>query len=109
MPSVINYEKYKGMSQRQLFNSLINAKKKLVNLQEKFKLEISNQQNLISFLNAEMKASLEEPKEYTLATAPALKKNDEWAKANPDIAAQADKELEAEMKGYYANNNTAQG
>jgi len=32
-----------------------------------------------------------------------------WEQENPQEAEQIRQDLEAEMKGYYANNNTAQG
>ncbi|TLD95403.1 hypothetical protein LS71_008325 [Helicobacter jaachi] len=102
--ATINYEKYANMSKRQLLNALLSAEKK----EQKIKADLNSNSELIKFLKTMLKESLDSPKYYTLETSPALKKNDEWAKANPELAAQADKELEAEMKGYYANHNTAQ-
>lgn len=67
----------------------------------KTKKEVENKQGFIKRLNT--------PKYYTLETSPAIKKIDDWAKANPELAQQADKELEEEMKGYYENYNSAQG
>lgn len=82
-----DYTKYENMNRRQLLNSLLSAEKK----------------------EQKIKESLDSPKHYTLETSPAIKKIDEWAKQNPELAAQVDKELEEEMKGYYANNNSTQG
>ena len=70
-------------------------------------LEAHNE--LIKFLKSKLKESLDSPKYYTLETSPAIKKIDKWAKQNPELAAQADKELEEEMKGYYENHHSTQG
>lgn len=101
----IDYDKYAGMNKRQLMNALLSAEKK----EQKIKADLSNQCELIKFLKSKIKESLDSPKYYTLEASPALKKNNEWAKANPEIAAQVDRELEAEMKGYYENPDIAQG
>lgn len=41
-----------------------------------------------------------EAKFYTLKDSPAIKKIDKWAQANPRLAKEAIKELEAEMSSY---------
>ena len=101
---MIAYEKYTNMSRRQLLNSLLAAEKQ----EQKIKAQMQEKQELIKFLKVKIKESLDAPKHYTLETSPAIKKIDEWAKANPELAAQADRELEEEMKGYYANNTASQ-
>lgn len=63
---------------------------------------------LVDFLKAKIKESIDSPKHYTLETSPAMKKIEQWAKANPGLAAQADKELAEELKGYCANQNSSQ-
>lgn len=105
MNTQIDYTKYENMNRRQLLNSLLSAEKK----EQKIKESLSETNELIKFLKSKLKESLDSPKYYTLETSPAIKKIDEWAKQNPELAAQADKELEEEMKGYYANNNSTQG
>lgn len=50
------------------------------------------------------KKTIKEEKYYTLENSPAIKKIDKWAKENPKLAKQADKELEQEMQGYYNAN-----
>lgn len=104
MNTQIDYTKYENMNRRQLLNSLLSAEKK----EQKIKESLSENGELIKFLKSKLKESLDSPKHYTLETSPAIKKIDEWAKQNPELAAQADKELEEEMKGYYANNNSTQ-
>lgn len=101
---MIAYEKYSNMNRRQLLNSLLSAEKK----EQKIKASLNENSELIKFLKSKLKESLDSPKYYTLETSPAMKKNDEWAKSNPELAAQADRELEEEMKGYYASNTTTQ-
>ena len=103
--TAINYEKYSNMNRRQLINSLISAEKK----EQKIKASLSENSELIKFLKSKLKESLDSPKYYTLETSPAIKKIDKWAKQNPELAAQADKELEEEMKGYYENHHSTQG
>lgn len=44
-----------------------------------------------------------ESKFYTLENSPAIGKIDKWAKANPKLAQEAIKELEAEMSNYASN------
>lgn len=50
------------------------------------------------------KKTIKKEKYYTLENSPAIKKIDKWAKENPELAKQADKELEQEMQGYYNGN-----
>ena len=99
----INYEKYSNMNRRQLLNSLLNAEKK----EQKIKDDLNAQTELIKFLKSKIKESIDKPKYYTLETSPAIKAIDEWAKKNPKLAEQADKELEEELKSY-ASCNSAQ-
>lgn len=103
--TAINYEKYSNMNRRQLLNSLLSAEKK----EQKMKADLEAHNELIKFLKSKLKESLDSPKYYTLETSPAIKKIDKWAKQNPELAAQADKELEEEMKGYYENHHSTQG
>jgi len=72
----IAYEKYENMNRRQFLNALTSAEKKLDKLQERFKTETANQAELIKFIKAKLKASLDKPRLYTLETAPTLKKNE---------------------------------
>lgn len=108
----IEYDKYINMSRRQLVNALTNAELKEKKIKEELNKKLEDASNLVKFLKSKLKESLEdseqkdEPKFYTLETSPALKKIDKWAKENPELAAQIDKEFEEEMKGYYDNTNT---
>lgn len=47
------------------------------------------------------KKTVKEEKYYTLENSPAIKKIDKWAKENPELAKQADKELEQEIREYH--------
>ncbi len=100
----IDYDKYADMNKRQLMNALLSAEKK----EQKIKADLSSQCELIKFLKSKIKESLDSPKYYTLETSPALKKIKQWEKQNPQEAEQVRQELEAEMKDYYENPDTAQ-
>lgn len=55
----IDYEKYSNMTQRQLLNSLLRAEKQ----EQKIKTQMQQQKELISFLKAKMRESLDKPKD----------------------------------------------
>lgn len=59
---IINYEKYSNMSRRQLLNSLLNAEKKEQKIKEEAKIKLHQTKELIKFLKAKMKESLNKPK-----------------------------------------------
>lgn len=105
--TAIDYEKYSNMSQRQLLNSLINAEKKEQKLKAEAERKINETKELIKFLKAKIKESLDTPKYYTLENSPALKQIRKWEEENPQEAEKIKQELDAEMKGYYENNNYA--
>lgn len=86
----IAYEKYENMSRRQLINSLTSAEKKLDTLQEKFKIEQESQKNLIAFIKAKIKASLDDEASIPL-------KDSIIHKIYEQIEPQEHKELEAEI------------
>ncbi len=107
--AVIDYEKYNNMTQRQLLNSLINAEKKEQKIKDDMTKKLNDTQELIKFLKAKMKESLDKPKYYTLETSPAMKEFRQWRNENPQEAKQIEAELEAEMRGYNENNHSTQG
>lgn len=61
--TTINYEKYNNMTQRQLLNSLINAEKKEQKLKQEFESKMQNSKELVKFLKAKIKESLDKPKD----------------------------------------------
>lgn len=71
--------------------NLLKALKSVINLYPQARLKVKKEN------------SLDNERYYTLETSPAIKKIDEWAKDNPELATEADKELEEEMKGYCEN------
>ena len=107
--SNINFEKYANMDKKQLVNSLVKAEKEEEKIKKEMSQKLNDTKELIKFLKSKIKESLSPQKYYTLETSPAMKEIDKWAKENPELAAQADRELEEEMRGYYENHNSTQG
>ena len=96
--TAIDYEKYNNMSQRQLLNSLINAEKKEQKLKAEAEKKLSEIKELIKFLKAKMKESLDAPKYYTLESSPALNKiRNDFEKLPPEKQEQLNNELEKEL------------
>lgn len=58
----INYEKYSNMTQRQILNSLINAQKQEQKIKKQMQEKLLEKQELIKFLKAKIKESLDKPK-----------------------------------------------
>lgn len=99
----IAYEKYEYMDKRRLVNALINAEKKEEKLKADTEEKLKDIKELIKYLKAKIKKSLEVPKYYTLETSPAIKKIEKWEKENPELSAQIDREL-AEEEAEWAKN-----
>ena len=74
MPATIDYDKYSNMNKKQLLNALINAENKKQKIKQDLNEKIKHTTELIKFLKTKLKKSLNEPKSYTLAQAPSIKK-----------------------------------
>ncbi|MCH5312861.1 MAG: hypothetical protein J1E28_00460 [Helicobacter sp.] len=61
--ATINYEKYANMTQRQILNSLINAEKQEEKIKKQMQEKLLEKQELIKFLKAKMRESLDKPKQ----------------------------------------------
>ncbi len=98
MPATIDYDKYSNMNKKQLLNALINAEKKKQKIKQDLNEKIKHTTELIKFLKTKLKKSLNEPKSYTLAQAPSIKKINAYFEKLPQ--AEQDKiiaEVRAEM------------
>ncbi len=98
MPATINYDKYSNMNKKQLLNALINAENKKQKIKQDLNEKIKHTTELIKFLKTKLKKSLNEPKSYTLAQAPSIKKINAYFEKLPQ--AEQDKiiaEVRAEM------------
>ena len=98
MPAMIDYDKYSNMNKKQLLNALINAENKKQKIKQDLNEKIKHTTELIKFLKTKLKKSLNEPKSYTLAQAPSIKKINAYFEKLPQ--AEQDKiiaEVRAEM------------
>lgn len=98
MPATIDYDKYSNMNKKQLLNALINAENKKQKIKQDLNEKIKHTTELIKFLKTKLKKSLNEPKSYTLAQAPSIKKINAYFEKLPQ--AEQDKiraEVRAEM------------
>lgn len=98
MPATIDYDKYSNMNKKQLLNALINAENKKQKIKRDLNEKIKHTTELIKFLKTKLKKSLNEPKSYTLAQAPSIKKINAYFEKLPQ--AEQDKiiaEVRAEM------------
>lgn len=98
MPATIDYDKYSNMNKKQLLNALINAENKKQKIKQDLNKKIKHTTELIKFLKTKLKKSLNEPKSYTLAQAPSIKKINAYFEKLPQ--AEQDKiiaEVRAEM------------
>lgn len=98
MPATIDYDKYSNMNKKQLLNALINAEKKKQKIKQDLNEKMKHTTELIKFLKTKLKKSLNEPKSYTLAQAPSIKKINAYFEKLPQ--AEQDKiiaEVRAEM------------
>lgn len=98
MPATIDYDKYSNMNKKQLLNALINAENKKQKIKQDLNEKIKHTTELIKFLKTKLKKSLNEPKSFTLAQAPSIKKINAYFEKLPQ--AEQDKiiaEVRAEM------------
>jgi len=61
--TTIDYEKYNNMNERQLYNSLLNARKKEQKIKAEADKKINEMKELIKFLTAKVKENLDKPKQ----------------------------------------------
>ena len=102
--TAIDYEKYNNMNERQLYNSLLNARKKEQKIKAEAEKKLNETKELIKFLTAKVKENLDAPKYYTLESSPALNKiRNDFEKLPLEKQEQLNNELEKELSN--ANHN----
>lgn len=100
----IDYEKYLNMNTRQLLNSLVKEEKKHQKIKAEMFQKLNNTEELIKFLKAKIKESLDKPKnefftrEQTGLNEIALKIKDEIEAKEQE---QLRKEVQEEMNRNY--------
>ncbi|MGX2983055.1 hypothetical protein [Helicobacter sp. 23-1045] len=101
----INYEKYARMSQKQLFNSLLNAEKKERDIMERTNQKLSDTRDLIAFLKAKIKDSFEPKYEFVpLKETQSYKLAMEYKKTlTPQELAEIERELDEEINRDYGD------
>lgn len=95
--SMIDYEKYSNMNERQLLNSLINAEKKEQKIKAEAEKKINETKELIQFLKAKIKESLDKPK-YEFLTREQTNLNAISKKVTEQILIEEQKQLEIELQ-----------
>lgn len=92
--TTIDYEKYANMQTRQLVNALINTEKQ----EQKIKAQIIEKQELIKFLKAKIKESLDKPQFINYTESKAYKVARELEKQfTPQELEQIRQEVKEEM------------
>lgn len=103
MQTQINYEKYEKMSEKQLFNSIINVKKKEKKIQKDSEKKLKDIRKLLGFLENKLekeKSKKKAEKYYSLDEIQIFKDIEKWEKENPQEAAKIRKELEYEIPEF---------
>lgn len=93
MQTAIDYEKYSNMNIRQLTNSLLSAEKQ----EQKIKEQMQQKQELISFLKAKIKESLDKPKQNFIPLEQ-TESYKEFQKMKAEMSEQEIKKLKAEVE-----------
>lgn len=102
--ATINYDKYATMSRNQLVSSLTNAERKYDKIKEKLEQELSDIEELMSYLKSQIKSSLDKPKSYNVKNAPSLNfLREEVEKMPKEQVEQIKAEVNAEMFGAEEN------
>lgn len=96
--ATIDYEKYANMQTRQLVNALINTEKQ----EQKIKAQIREKQELIQFLKAKIKESLDKPQFINYTESKAYKVARELEKKFPP---QELEQIRQEVKGEIMENS----
>ena len=94
---MIDYEKYSNMTKRQLLNSLINAEKKEQKIKAEAEKKINETKELIQFLKAKIKESLDKPK-YQFLTREQTNLDAILKKVTEQISIEEQKQLEIKLQ-----------
>ncbi|TLD82946.1 hypothetical protein LS70_006565 [Helicobacter sp. MIT 11-5569] len=97
MASKIDYEKYANMSEKQLLNSLLLAKKSEAKLKADFEIKLKNKNALIRFLKAKLKEKLDLPK-YDFIPLEQSQSYKSYKKGFEKMSASEKAELKAEVE-----------
>lgn len=96
--SMIDYKKYSNMNERQLLNSLLNARKKEQKIKAEADKKINETKELIQFLKAKMIKSLDNKPKYQFLTREQTNLNEISKKVTEQISIEEQKQLEAELQ-----------
>lgn len=99
----INYEKYLNMTRGQLLNSLTNAEKREQKLKVEAERKINETKELIKFLKAKIKESLDNPYDFVSLEKSYIEKK--YNTFSEEYKEELRKEVEKDMKEAGANNN----
>lgn len=95
--SMIDYKKYSNMNERQLLNSLLNARKKEQKIKAEAEKKINETKRLIQFLKAKVKESLDKPKQ-NFEPLKQTESYKQFQKMKAQMTEQEKQELEAELQ-----------
>ena len=95
--SMIDYKKYSNMNERQLLNSLLNARKKEQKIKAEAEKKINETKELIQFLKAKVKESLDKPKQ-NFEPLKQTESYKQFQKMKAQMTEQEKQELEAELQ-----------
>ena len=94
---MIDYKKYSNMNERQLLNSLLNARKKEQKIKAEAEKKINETKKLIQFLKAKVKESLDKPKQ-NFEPLKQTESYKQFQKMKAQMTEQEKQELEAEVQ-----------
>ena len=94
---MIDYKKYSNMNERQLLNSLLNARKKEQKIKAEAEKKINETKRLIQFLKAKVKESLDKPKQ-NFEPLKQTESYKQFQKMKAQMTEQEKQELEAELQ-----------
>ena len=94
---MIDYKKYSNMNERQLLNSLLNARKKEQKIKAEAEKKINETKELIQFLKAKVKESLDKPKQ-NFEPLKQTESYKQFQKMKAQMTEQEKQELEAELQ-----------